>query len=48
MSHCSPRPDVPLLQNGGKLPVMLAMTCRDGYYTSPIPSPTAWRHWARW
>ena len=30
--------DVPLLQNGGKLPVMLPMTCYDGYYPYPFPS----------
>ena len=29
--------DVPLLQNGGKLPVMLSMTCYDGYYHYPYP-----------
>jgi len=27
--------DVPLLQNSGKLPVMLPMTCYDGYYHNP-------------
>ena len=29
--------DVSLLQNGGKLPVMLSMTCYDGYYHYPYP-----------
>lgn len=29
--------DVPLLANGGKQPVVLAMTCREGYYHSPDP-----------
>ncbi len=29
--------DVPLLTNGGKLPVVLAMTCRDGYFILPDP-----------
>jgi hypothetical protein len=28
--------DVPLLANGGKLPVMLPMTCYDGYYHYPL------------
>jgi len=27
--------DVPLLQNGANLPVVLSMTCRDGYYHYP-------------
>jgi hypothetical protein len=27
--------DVPLLTNSGKLPVVLAMTCREGYYIFP-------------
>jgi hypothetical protein len=27
--------DVPLLTNGGKMPVVLAMTCREGYYHYP-------------
>jgi hypothetical protein len=27
--------DVPLLQNGAKLPVVLALTCNDGYYVYP-------------
>ena len=30
--------DVPLLQNGGKLPVMLPMTCYEGYYHYPFPA----------
>lgn len=30
--------DVPLLQNGGMLPVMLPMTCWDGYFIFPFPS----------
>ena len=29
--------DVPLLQNAGKLPVVLGMDCREGYYHSPNP-----------
>ena len=29
--------DVDSLTNGGKLPVVLAMTCREGYYQSPDP-----------
>ena len=29
--------DVPLLTNGGKLPMVLAMTCRDGYFIYPNP-----------
>ncbi|HNS52373.1 MAG TPA: C25 family cysteine peptidase [Anaerolineae bacterium] len=29
--------DVPLLQNGDKLPIMLPMTCWDGYYIYPFP-----------
>lgn len=29
--------DVPLLTNGGMQPVVLAMTCRDGYFISPDP-----------
>ncbi len=29
--------DVPLLSNGGKLPVVLAMTCYEGYYIFPDP-----------
>jgi hypothetical protein len=33
--------DVPLLQNGGKLPVMLPMTCWDGYYIYPYPPDRA-------
>jgi hypothetical protein len=29
--------DVPLLTNGGMLPVVLAMTCREGYFIYPDP-----------
>jgi hypothetical protein len=31
-------PDVAGLTNGGKLPVVLAMTCYDGYYQYPYPT----------
>ena len=30
--------DVPLLQNAGRLPVMLPMTCYEGYYHYPFPA----------
>ncbi len=30
--------DIPLLSNGGKLPIVLAMTCQDGYFIHTTPA----------